>query len=212
MRAALALAAVIALAASGAAASADGRPTASVTLSARPTTLTWSQSATLFGAVDSREAGQRVTIEVKSCPLTTFREVTVAETGDGGTFTLTYGVGVNTAVRAVWRSATSAPVELRKIPRLQLHRFAAGKFQVGVSSNGTMWRKKVQFQHRAGGKWVTVKTVALTKTIEQGGGGSVWTEAEFSAKVPRGRLVRAVLPASQAKPCYLAGVSNTVRA
>jgi hypothetical protein len=35
--------------------------------------------------------------------------------------------------------------------------------------------------------------------------------AEFSTAVPRGTLVRAVFPLSQARPCYLAGCSNQIR-
>jgi hypothetical protein len=194
------------------AAPAGGAPEASVSLSARPTTLAWAQPATLFGAVDSREAGQRVTIEVKNCPLTSFREVTVVETGEGGTFDLEFGQGVSTVVRAVWRNATSPPVQLRQAPRLMLDRRGVGRFEVGAASQGQLWRKKVQIQRRAGGKWINVKTVTLSDT--QGGAGQafVWIEAEFRASVPRRSLVRAVLSAAQARPCYLGAVSNTVRA
>ena len=34
---------------------------------------------------------------------------------------------------------------------------------------------------------------------------------EFRLAVPKGRLLRAVLPRAQARPCYLAGVSRTLR-
>ena len=194
------------------AAPAGGGVEASVSLSARPTTLGWAQPATLFGAVDSREAGQRVTIETKTCPLTSFREVAVAETGDGGAFTLPFGAGANAVVRAVWRNATSAPVQLRQTPRLQLDKRGRGSFQVGGASQGQLWRKQVQIQRRAGGKWVNVKTVTLSKSQGTSGQAFIWIEADFKASVPRGSLVRAVLSAAQARPCYLATVSNTVRA
>jgi hypothetical protein len=210
-RAALALAALAVIAAL-ATAPADGRANAQVSLNARPTTLGWSQTATLFGAVDSREADQRVTIEAKRCPLTSFTEVAVVVTGDGGNFNTTFGAGVNTTIRAVWRNATSAPVELRQTPRLQLDKRGRNRFEVGVASQGQLWRKKVQVQRRAGGKWVNVKTVVLSDTQGSTGQAFVWIEAEFQAKVPRRSSVRAVLPASQARPCYLAAVSNTVRA
>jgi hypothetical protein len=182
-----------------------------VTLAARPTTLAWSQSATLFGAVDSGQEGQTVTIEAKDCPLTSFREVTVVQTSEGGTFTLSLGAGVNTVIRAVWRSGVSAPIQLRQVPRIFLDRRGPGRFEIGVSSKGQMWRKRVLFQRRAGSKWVTVKTVTLTDTLGGVGQAFVWTEAEFGASVPRGSIVRALLPSIQARPCYLGGVSNTVR-
>ena len=44
-----------------------------------------------------------------------------------------------------------------------------------------------------------------------GSAGIIWTSARFKASVRRGKLVRGVLPASQAKPCYLAGASASMR-
>ena len=38
-----------------------------------------------------------------------------------------------------------------------------------------------------------------------------WSEGTFTLSIPKGTLIRAVLPLSQAKPCYLAGFSRTVR-
>jgi hypothetical protein len=205
------LALAVALVASGAAAPAGGGVAANVTLSARPTNLSPSQIATLFGAVDSGEANQTVTIETKDCLLRSFTEVAVTETTQGGNFTLTFAAGVNTTVRAVWRSATSAPVEIRQQPRLQLERRSARRFEIGIPNRGQMWRKKVTIQRRSGGKWVAVKTVTLTKTAGGAGRAFVWTSAEFRLSVRRGTVIRAVLPAAQARPCYLTSTSNTVR-
>jgi hypothetical protein len=52
-----------------------------------------------------------------------------------------------------------------------------------------------------------MRSVVLTKS---GYGGSA--SATFRAAVPKGTLIQAVLPRSQAPPCYLAGYSNLVRA
>lgn len=121
-------------------------------------------------------------------------------------------VGVNTSIRAAWKGATSVPVQLRQAPRIQLDVREQGVFEVGVGSQGHMWRKKVVLQRRQGSSWVAVKQVVLTETQSTPGLGSgTWTEAEFRASVPAGSVVRAVLPIAEARPCYLAGVSNTLR-
>ena len=66
------------------------------------------------------------------------------------------------------------------------------------------WRKRVLFQRldRRLGTWATVKKVVLTRST----GG-----VTFRAPVPKGSLVRAVLPLSEARPCYLAGYSPLLR-
>ncbi|MGH3132331.1 MAG: hypothetical protein ACRDNY_01060, partial [Gaiellaceae bacterium] len=112
----------------------------------------------------------------------------------------------------VWKGARSSPIALQQAPLLRLVRKSAREFEIGVGSQGHMWRKRVTIQRRAGGAWTAVKGVLLTDTAYAPGLGSgTWTEAEFRAQVPRGSVLRAVLPLSQARPCYLAGVSNTVR-
>jgi hypothetical protein len=52
--------------------------------------------------------------------------------------------------------------------------------------------------------WRTLRLVALTSYGE-------YAEAIIPVTVQRGTTLRAVLPASQAKPCYLAGYSKVVR-
>ena len=56
---------------------------------------------------------------------------------------------------------------------------------------------------RRTGSWKKVRTVVLS------GGSRFGTP--FKLSVPKGSQLRAVLPKSQAKPCFLAGVSPTIR-
>jgi hypothetical protein len=183
-----------------------------VTLLARPTVLGPSSPGLLYGTVDNGRAGEVVTIQAKDCGQRYFTGVQAATTSAGGTWNVpTFNRGVTTTVRAVWKGTASAPVTIRSIPEVGLDQRGAKVFEVGISSKGQFWRKQVLFQRRAGGKWVTLKQVTLTETGGQPGFPFVWTSAEFRASVPKGSQVRAVLPASQAKPCYLAAVSNVVR-
>lgn len=66
------------------------------------------------------------------------------------------------------------------------------------------WRKRVLFQRfdRRLGTWATVRRVVLTEYTGY---------TAFTASVPKGCLVRVVLPLSQARPCYLAGYSPLLR-
>jgi len=182
-----------------------------VELSVRPTKLGPLQNALLTGAVSSGRTGESVVIQAKACGLTSFRNVRVIRTGPGGRWTQEFGPGVNTTLRAVWKGVRSAPVEVRQAPNVQLDQLSAREFEVGVGSLGHMWRKRVEIQRRAGGRWARLKSVLLTDTYTSPGSSGVWTDAHFTATLPRGTVLRAVLTAAQARPCYLRGVSNTVR-
>jgi hypothetical protein len=69
----------------------------------------------------------------------------------------------------------------------------------------------VEIQRRVGGRWTRVRTVTLTETYASPGNSGVWTDADFRLAVPAGTVLRAVLPAAQARPCYLGTASNPVR-
>jgi hypothetical protein len=77
---------------------------------------------------------------------------------------------------------------------------------VSVGGKVSFWRKFVLLQRfdRPRGVWITLRRVVITE--DHG------STLEFRPRVPRGTLIRAVLPLSQARPCYIAGVSPTLRA
>jgi hypothetical protein len=182
-----------------------------VTLFARPTVLRGTSSALVFGSVDNGREGEIVTIQAKDCGQRYFTGVQSARTGAGGTWNLNFGRFITTTVRAVWKGAASASVRIRQVPEVYLAQRSARTFEVAISSKGQFWRKKVLFQRRAGRNWITVKQVVLTRSAGQPGVPYVLTSAEFNVSLPRGTAVRAVLPLAQAKPCYLGGVSDTLR-
>ena len=62
---------------------------------------------------------------------------------------------------------------------------------------------------RARGRFVAVKRFRLTDSGVAGI--STVSTARVTASVPRGSLVRAVVPRTSVSPCYLAGYSNQLR-
>ncbi len=69
------------------------------------------------------------------------------------------------------------------------------------------WRKRVpiqRFDNRLG-SWSTVQSVLLDESEGQ------FVHATFVPKVAKGTLIRAVFPRALAAPCFLPGISNSVR-
>jgi hypothetical protein len=192
-------------------ATAGAAPAEQVTMTARPTALRWAQGATLFGAVDSRRADEEVVIQAKDCGQSSFTNAVAILTHDGGTWTTQFNRGINTTIRAVWKNAVSQTIQLRQQPDVRLVHRSGRRFEVTVGSRGQLWRKRVLIQRRVGSRWTNVKTVVLTETGAPPGTGMVWTYAEFRLSVPRGSVLRAQLPASQARPCFLPAASASVR-
>ena len=188
-----------------------------VTLFARPTIHDRNQFITLLGSVDSNKADEPITIEAKECGQTKFVEIAGAHTAVGGGWTLQYAPVITTTLRAEWKGARSATVTIQDRAWVQIGnrpRTAKGfGFSVAVRAKVQFWRRHVVVQRldRRLGRWVDVKKAVLTETGAAPGSTFVWSTGEFRLQVPKGTLVRAMFPLSQAKPCYLAGYSNQLR-
>jgi hypothetical protein len=208
----IAVATVVAALASTAAAARE-----QVSILARPGVALGGSRVTLFGSVDSGRAEEIVTIEAKDCGSSTqsFREVAAARTQDGGGWSVEYSPGITTTLRAVWKSNTSAQVIVRQRAWIQLRRLPGSprEFEVSLGGRSHFWRKRVLIQRfdRRLGTWTTVKSVVLTETGGFPGYGGVRTWEKFTASIPRKSQIRAMFPLSQARPCYLAGVSKLLR-
>lgn len=182
-----------------------------VTISARPSVAGWG-STTLFGSVDSGRAGESVTIQARNCGRDFFHLAGGAITEEGGSWATSFAPAITTTLRAVWKGIASPEITLRQRALVSLLKRPSGSgFIVGVKAQRSMWRKKVQIQSRDRrlGSWRTVKTVVLTDTEAQGA--FSWTSANFALSVPRGTVIRALMPRSQVAPCYVAGTSASLR-
>ena len=186
-----------------------------VTILAQPTVLGRDQTLKLFGSVGSGEADEVVRIEARDCGQTSFREVAAVRTRAGGGWSTELSPWVTSTLRAVWKGTASVPVTVRQRARVSLTKERDG-FAVWVVGKHQFWRRHVLFQRfdRRLGTWRTVKPVVLTETGANdptGRTATVWSRAVFRSSLPKGSLVRAVFPLSQARPCYLEGSSRLVR-
>lgn len=212
-------AAVVATLASAAAAA----PAERVTILARPSVAGPREPpVTVFGSVDSDKAGEAVVVQAKDCGQRSFNNVGVAYTLEGGSWSTHLSQSINRTVRAVWNDNLSAEITIRARARVVLDRLSARRWEVGVGAQTQFWRKRVLIQRfdRRLGTWATLRTVVLTEQFGSqrpnggsppGPGGGMWTSAKFTMSIPEGTLLRAFLPLSQARPCYLAGASNLIQ-
>jgi hypothetical protein len=194
--------------AGGAAAAID-----SVTIAARSPVAVGGRPLTLFGTGAPGRAGEVVTIEAKPCGQPSYTGVASATTEAGGHWTTEYWPGINATVRARVANDVSAPISLGQRPWIRVISTAGKrKLHISVTGKAPVWRKRVLLQRRVAGRWRTVKHVVLTEQEGGAGIGAVVTSATFANRMPRGSLLRAVLPRSQARPCYLASTSEPYRA
>ena len=207
------LAALVAL--SAFLATTEARPSdvqARLTIFARPAVVAWAQSATVFGAARGAGSQDVVTVQVRECGSSAFSTYAEAHLNAGGGWELPVGTAVTSTFRARWRSSTSAPVTIRQAASVLLARERAGRgFVVTAISKRSLWRKTVEIQRRTGGAWRTVRKMRLTDSVKSTGLVSA-SEARFRLAVPKGAVLRAVLPFAEARPCYVRSFSKVVRA
>jgi hypothetical protein len=194
-------------------ASATVRDAARVTVAARPAIAPADHPVTLYGTVDSARPGERVEIQAKDCGHSFFRSVTTTTTELGGKWTAEFFPGITASVRAVWKGHVSKPIVVRQRALLRFAPKANDRsvFVVSVVARAQFWRKRIvieRFSPRSG-RWSVFRSVVLSKQTAPGE--AVWTSGELRARVSPGTLLRAVLPAGQAAPCYLGSTSLTIR-
>lgn len=191
--------------------SAGGSDQSRITLFARPTTIAWAQSIQLFGAAPGARPGEIVEIEAKECGVPAYQTLAEVHAGSGGGWSIRTGLLLTTTFRAVFEGRRSNEVTVRQAPLVVLERERRGRdFLVTVTARKSFWRKGVVIQRRTRSGWVALRRVVLTDSLSLSGTLSA-TEATFPLRVPKGTVVRAVVPLAQARPCYVAGLSRAVR-
>ena len=170
---------------------------------------------TLFGSVDSRRAGESVTIQAKDCGLSSFRVVGGATTVEGGGWSTPFYPRISTQLRATWRDETSRPIDVRVPVSVRIYKRGNGRLGVAAWGAKSFWGKRVRIERLDRlGRWRFARTLTLTQGLPPGGSPGVGTSgsfASFKPRLPKGTRVRAVMPVAQARPCYAAGVSEVVR-
>lgn len=183
-----------------------------VTMFARPTVVGGpgfnDYTVNLYGSVENRRAGESVAIQAKNCGTSFFRLVTGATTQAGGTWTWKYFPLINTTLRAVWDGSASAEIRIGRRASVEIEKDGPRRYQVEAAGLGSpFWRKQVVIQQHDSrlGAWRRLRTVVLNRPGSYGA-----SSATFTLALPRGTLIRAVLPLSQTRPCYLAGTSRPI--
>jgi hypothetical protein len=179
-----------------------------VSLVVQPTIIrSTSERMTIFGSVSGGRADEKVTIQFKACGLQPiqFRDAFETTTRAGGGFSLEelrpFNLGVSGVYRAVSGGEVSAEIRVQQRAAVYMRPLSAGRFQVWVGGKMSFWRRFVLLQRfeRRRGVWITMRRLALTESF------AGTYSARFRPRIPKGTQLRAVLPLSQARPCYLAG-------
>jgi len=167
----------------------------------------------LYGTAEGAASGEMVEIESKDCGTTFFRGVSATRTQRAGQWSAEFYPGITTWVRAVWRGRASKAVRVRQQATLHFTQrpFRRHRFVVSVVARAQFWHRKVTIERYRprDREWQVFRTVLLT--TQNAPGQIVWTSGEFTARLPEGTALRAVLPASEALPCYTSGTSLVLR-
>jgi hypothetical protein len=164
------------------------------------------QRMTIYGSVSSGKAGEKVTVQFKACGLLPlqFRDAFETTTTAGGGYSFAqlrpFNLGVSGVYRALSGGDVSAETQVQQRAAVYLRPRPGGRFQVAVGGKVSFWRRYVLLQRfeRRRGVWITMRRIVL----DEG-----WDTPPFRPALPKGTQIRAALPLSQARPCYLAGYS-----
>jgi hypothetical protein len=201
---------LLALALAAAAAAAEPQ----VTLSVSPRVVSFasgqnSSVVLLTGSVASGRANEDLMIEVRDCGLSSFVPLRRAHTDQAGAFHEPDAPAISRTYRVRAGSAVSAPVSVQVRPAVRFEQDGPSRYSAGTIALRFFNGAKGRFErfNRSRGRWVLVRRVTLRRQSAPRGAGWAYSGANFTARVPKGTLVRFVLPRDQAKPCYLAGYS-----
>jgi plastocyanin len=184
-------------------------PAAAVSQRVSPALVVYGLPVTLSGAVTTRGSGETVTVFAKPYGQTQFAAIGSAVSSGNGNWSYIVKPTIETTYEARWKPPTtaqvvSAPALVRVRPQVGLRvKAARGRvvtFVTKVRGARSFAGKSLNFQRRNRlGRWVTLKKVTLGSR----------SSATFRSRLPSGRsTVRLYMPATQAAPGYVAGISR----
>jgi len=183
-----------------------------ISIRAYPSIVKYNQRVIVSGVVDGARPNESVTVQGKECgvPGAFFRGLWGASTTEGGAYDAEFYLRTTSTLRAVSGSEISPELTVRARVGVGLAPVPGrrGLFRVWVDSLIVPFTgKRVVIERYDPGtrKWRDVRTLVLRS------GRFLAERVGFRIPVPKGTTVRAHLPLSQAKPCYLAGYSKLIR-
>jgi hypothetical protein len=162
------------------------------------------------GAISSKTADEYVTVMYARCRQSFSTAVAGAATdqlgrwGASPSIVLVAGAGT---YRARWKDDVSTPVVLRPPLDVRAKKLGGGRVRVTVPTYEAaeiLTGRIVVLQRLRGGTWSTVQRARLAK--DPAGVGWPTYVATFTYR-ERGAVLRAVIPASSAAPCFKRGAS-----
>ena len=172
-----------------------------LSISARPTVVTATDSVELFGRLTNGVTGQSIQIEMSDCNGYGWRAVDHTETTSLGAWAANVEPNVTTQFRARWRNSATHVVTVRVRPDIFIDNHHHGRLLVLVRAND--YFKRALLERQAGKRWVRVKTFAL-------GRGGFGSGAELHLKLARGTHLRVSLSKAQVGRCYIPASATTV--
>jgi hypothetical protein len=180
------------------------------------TIATGENSAVLLSGSVQGSNNAEVVVEARECGSPSFYPVRRTHTDRSGLFHEPMGPVIRTTYRVRVGRAVSRTVTAQTRPAIRFEQVWADRFNVWTIAMRFFRGAKGRFErfNRASGRWVLVRRATLQRASGPKGANWAFSEVTFRARVPKGTLVRFVLPRDQVGPCYLAGYSlqfNTPR-
>ena len=196
------------------AATAGATTQATLSIAANPTVVVYGKTTVVSGTLSPAKANQNVTVQGQDCGKPNYAKVATVKTSSSGAYTATVTPTVATSYQAKQKALVSSAVAVKVKPVVQLARVARRSFTAKVTAGQSLTSKTVLFQRysRLKRRWLNVKKVTLTTATAGTPKPTTITSASFKSKVARRARVRLVLVTAQASPCYVAALSNVVRA
>jgi plastocyanin len=176
-----------------------GAPPA-LTLATTQPQISYGTKITLSGQINSKKAGENVQLNYLPHGQGSEAVLVTLITGTDGVFSFNVTPKILTTYRAVWKTASSLPVQTAVAPSISFGRLNG--FVTRVYAGRSMARKQVQLQRFSSfGQWVTIKRVSLDLS----------SRARFEAVLPVGpNRLRIAMSVNQAGAGYLAAFSREI--
>jgi plastocyanin len=124
--------------------------------------LVYGAETHLQGAVNSKKAGETVTIFAQPLGQASFQQVAVLQTGAGGVFDWVTKPQILTNYQVQFKSATSQPVTVQVQPKLSLLPGRRGWFLARVTAARSFAGRWIYLQRKnAFGQWVSLRKLFL---------------------------------------------------
>jgi len=183
-----------------------------VALKVSPGAIVYGQEILLNGKIPVARGGQKVIVRAHTCRFTKAVPVRTLKTRKNGSFSFRIGPTLRTVYSVAWGARVSRKVTVGVAPQMSLTKAGVGTYAISVSAGGgsTFEGMLAQLQRAVGHKWRTVGTASL-KLVSSPTALTAVSSGTVKVKVPRHSALRAVFPLNQAKPCYRAGISSTLK-